>query len=178
MIVSMAPKTGRLAVVLPQGSLFRMGVEGRIRETIVRRDQVEAIIGMGPNLFYGAGLAPCIWIVRDRKPDRSKGKVAFIDASTLFKRGRNQNTLEPDHVNQILNWYRGLEDVPGKVRIVSLSEIKDQGWNLNISLYVQPDQDSGPSVAEAIAMVNAQLMEVEQADDKVREQLREWGLLK
>ena len=179
MIVSMAPKTGRLAVVLPQGSLFRMGVEGRIRETIVRRDQVEAMISMGPNLFYGTTLAPCIWIVRDRKPDRSKGKVAFIDASTLFRRGRNQNTLEPDHVSQIISWYRAFQDVPGKVRIASLSDLKDQGWNMNVSLYVQPEsEDSGPSVAEAMANVDTQLAEVKNADDKVRKHLREWGLLK
>ncbi len=179
MIASMAPKTGRLAVVLPQGSLFRMGVEGRIRETIVRRDQVEAMIGMGPNLFYGTTLAPCIWIVRDRKPGRSKGKVAFIDASTLFRRGRNQNTLELDHVDQIVSWYRAFQDVPGKVRIVSLSDLKDQAWNMNISLYVQTESgNSGPSVAEAMANVDTQLREVENADDKVRKHLREWGLLK
>ena len=178
MIASMAPKAGRVAVVLPQGSLFRMGVEGRIRETIMRRDQVETIIGMGPNLFYGTGLAPCIWIVRDRKPDRSKGKVAFIDASSLFKRGRNQNTLESVHINQILSWYRAFEDVAGKVRIVSLAEIKDHGWNMNISLYVPPErQDSALTVDEAIAMVESRLSEVQQADQTVLRHLHDWGLV-
>jgi type I restriction enzyme M protein len=179
MISSMAPKVGRLAVVLPQGSLFRMGVEGRIRETIVRRDQVEAIIGMGPNLFYGTALAPCIWVVRDRKPDQSKGRVAFIDASTLFKRGRNQNTLESPDVSQILSWYRDFKDVPGKVRVVGLSEIKQQAWNMNIPLYVQPEnRDSGPTMVEAMTLLDERLRNAEQADERVRAQLLDWGFLK
>ena len=149
-----------------------------MREAILGRDQVEAIIGMGPNLFYGTGLAPCIWIVRDRKPDRSKGKVAFIDASTLFKRGRNQNTLEPMHIDQILSWYRAFEDVPSKVQVVGLSEIKEYGWNLNISLYVQSESsDSGPTVAQAVATVDERLREVERADENVRRYLRDWKLL-
>jgi type I restriction enzyme M protein len=179
MMSSMAPKTGRLAVVLPQGSLFRMAAEDRIRKAILQRDQLEAIIGMGPNLFYGTSLAPCIWILRDRKPDRSKGKVAFIDASGLFKRGRNQNTLEPDHVMQILSWYRGFEDVPGQVRVVSLSEVADQGWNLNVSLYVQSKAaDSVPTLEEALALVEARLAEVQKADEEVRHRLREREFLK
>jgi type I restriction enzyme M protein len=178
MIISMAPATGRLAVVLPQGSLFRMGAEGRIRGAILKRDQLEAVIGMGPNLFYGTGLAPCIWVVRDRKPDRSKGRVMFIDASTLFKRGRNQNTLEPDHVEQIANWYRGNESIPGRVQLASLTDIMDQGCNLNISLYVQPEsRHSGPSLEEALELVESKLTEVEHADQEVRRQLRAWGLL-
>ena len=133
---------------------------------------------MGPNLFYGTGLAPCIWVVRDRKPDRSKGKVAFIDASSLFKRGRNQNTLESVHIDQILSWYRAFEDMPSNIRIVSLSEIKEHGWNLNISLYVQPEaRDSGTTVVQAMAAVQERLREVSLADEKVRRYLRDWELL-
>jgi type I restriction enzyme M protein len=179
MIMSMAPKSGRLAVVLPQGSLFRMAAEGRIRKAILQRDQLEAIIGMAPNLFYGAGLAPCIWILRDRKPDHSKGKIALIDASRLFKRGRNQNTLEPNQVTQILEWYRGFEDVPGQVRIVSLTEVADHGWNLNISLYVQHESiDHNLTIGEALALVEARLVELQEANEEVRFHLHEWGFLK
>ena len=67
MIKSMAPKTGRMAVVLPHGALFRMGKEGEIREKILGMDLLEAVIGLGPNLFYGTGLAACILIFRQRK---------------------------------------------------------------------------------------------------------------
>ena len=67
MIRSMAPRTGRMAVVLPQGALFRMGAEGKIRQKILDMDLIEAVIGLGPNLFYGTGLAACILVFRQRK---------------------------------------------------------------------------------------------------------------
>ena len=70
-------------------------------------------------------------------------------------------------------------DVPGQVRVVSLSEVADQGWNLNISLFVQPEEhDSTPTVEEALALVDARLAEVQKADEQVRHRLREWGFLK
>ena len=67
MIKSMAPKSGRMAVVLPHGALFRMGKEGAIRKKILGMDLLEAVIGLGPNLFYGAGLAACILVFRRDK---------------------------------------------------------------------------------------------------------------
>jgi type I restriction enzyme M protein len=64
MIKSMAPATGRMAVVLPHGALFRMGAEGAIRKKLLHMDLLEAVIGLGPNLFYGTGLAACILVFR------------------------------------------------------------------------------------------------------------------
>ncbi|NMM24536.1 MAG: SAM-dependent DNA methyltransferase, partial [Phycicoccus sp.] len=106
MLTSARPGTGRVAVVLPQGALFRVGAEGRIREHILNADKVEAIIGLGPNLFYGTGLAACIMILRDQKPVEHKNQVLVVDAATLFRRGRNQNTLEPEHATTILDAYQ------------------------------------------------------------------------
>ncbi len=93
MLQSMAPKTGRMAVVLPHGALFRMAAEGRIRQHILKMDLLEAVIGLGPNLFYGTGLAACILVFRQRKVAARKGKVLIVDASREFKKGRNQNEL-------------------------------------------------------------------------------------
>ena len=67
MIASMHPITGRMAVVVPHGVLFRAGVEGRIRQRILELDTLEAVIGLAPNLFYGAGLAACVLVFRARK---------------------------------------------------------------------------------------------------------------
>src|SRR5690606_12893289 len=96
MIASMAPKTGRLAVVLPHGALFRMGAEGKIRSAVLDMDLIEAVIGLGPNLFYGTGLAACIVVARRHKPTARKDKILLVDGADLFRRGRNQNTLEPE----------------------------------------------------------------------------------
>jgi len=81
MIKSMAPATGRMAVVLPHGALFRKGKEGEIRQKILQMDLLEAVIGLGPNLFYGTGLAACILVFRQRKRKDRKKKVLILDAS-------------------------------------------------------------------------------------------------
>lgn len=91
----MAPKTGRMGVVLPQGPLFRGGVEAQIRKHLLENDLVEAVIGLAPNLFYGTGLAACVIVLRQRKDKRKKGKVLIVDASSVFRRGRAQNFMDP-----------------------------------------------------------------------------------
>jgi len=141
MIKSMALKTGRMAVVLPHGALFRMGKEGEIREKILGMDLLEAVIGLGPNLFYGTGLAACILIFRQRKAKDRKNKVLIVDASKEFKTGRAQNELLPEHVERIFQWYRKYQDVAGIARVVTLDEIAANDHNLNIPRYVEPKND-------------------------------------
>jgi type I restriction enzyme M protein len=177
MNASMAPKTGRIAVVLPQGALFRQGAEGRIRQAFLEKDLVEAVIGLAPNLFYGTGLAASILVLRADKPVDRKGKVLVINGETLFKRGRNQNTLEPEHAEQLLELYRGFKDVEGLAAVTSLKDIEKNGYNLNIPLYVAP-----PADANTVTLEQA-LENLQQAHEAARttraaldEQLAEWGL--
>jgi type I restriction enzyme M protein len=92
-------------VVLPQGALFRGGVEGKIRQHLLKLDLIEAVIGLAPNLFCGTGLAACILVLRADKPDTSTGKVLICDASALFRKDRAQNHLEPEHAERIVKWY-------------------------------------------------------------------------
>jgi type I restriction enzyme M protein len=177
MIKSMAVKTGRMAVVLPHGALFRMGVEGKIRQKIVEMDVLEAVIGLGPNLFYGTGLAACILVFRARKKPARKKQVLIIDASRLFKKGRNQNTLEPEHVEQVFRWYRGYVDVPGAARVVTLDEIARNDWNLNIPRYVEPiSAEETIGVDEALANLRQSLDEAYIAEARLTELLRDAGL--
>jgi type I restriction enzyme M protein len=178
MLVSMKPRTGRMAVVLPHGVLFRMGAEGAIRQKLVERDLIEAIIGLGPNLFYGTGLAACILVFRSQKTIAHKQQVLVIDASRLYKRGRNQNTLEQSHAAQIFNWYKNYCDVPGTVRVVPLSEIADNNWNLNISRYIDPIIETQTlSVEQALTNLQVALDDAYNAEDRLRKLLRESGLL-
>ncbi len=137
MIKSMAPGTGRMAVVLPHGALFRMGREGEIRHKILQMDLLEAVIGLGPNLFYGTGLAACILVFRQRKIKDRKKKVLILDASREFKTGRAQNELTPEHVEHILGWYRDYENREGIARVVSLDDIAANDHDLNIPRYVE-----------------------------------------
>lgn len=178
MIASMAEGTGRMAVVLPQGALFRKGAEGRIRRAILEQDLVETVIGLGPNIFYGTGLAPAILILRRTKSEDRKGKVLIVDASTLFRKGRAQNFLDPEHTSQIVSWVEAFDDVDDHVKVVTLEEIEREDWTLNISRYVLPpiDQDI-PPLPEAIAAFKEALSQARQAEDNLREVLMQGGWL-
>jgi type I restriction enzyme M protein len=156
MIKSMAPKTGRMAVVLPHGALFRMGKEGEIRRKILGMDLLEAVIGLGPNLFYCTGLAACILVLRQKKAKDRKNKVLIVDASKEFKTGRAQNELLPEHVDRIHGWYHAYQDVEGIARLVSLEEIAANDHNLSIPRYVEPK-------------VTSEVLTVEEAMKRLRE---------
>ena len=178
MVKSMADSTGRMAVVLPQGALFRKGAEGSIRQKLLELDLVEAVIGLAPNLFYGTGLAACILVLRKRKPAPRKNKVLIADASRLFKKGRAQNFLEPAHVASILGWYRSFADVQDAARVVSLDDIKAEDWTLNISRYVLPPlQEDIPPLPEAIAAFKDALARCREAEERLTQVMTEGGWL-
>ena len=179
MVASMAPGTGRMAVVLPQGALFRSGVEGQIRQHLLKAHLVEAVIGLAPNLFYGTGLAACVLVLRRHKPPARQGKVIVIDASSLFRRGRAQNVLEPEHASQIHGWVSAFEDVEDRARVVGLDEIEQEGWTLNISRYVLPPIGADiPPLPEAVAAFKDALAKCREAEDHLRKVMVEGGWLK
>ena len=178
MIKSMAAKSGRMAVVLPHGALFRMGAEGAIRHKILGMDLLEAIIGLGPNLFYGTGLAACILVSRHRKRPERRHKVLILDASKEFKSGRAQNELLPEHVERIFGWYRGFQDVEGVARVVTLDEIAANDHNLNIPRYVEPKVEQETlTVEEAMNRLKAAAETAFAAEDRLIAILKREGLL-
>lgn len=178
MVKSMADVTGRMAVVLPQGALFRKGVEGEIRQKLLEMDLVEAVIGLAPNLFYGAGLAACILVLRKRKSAKHKKTVLIADGSRLYRRGRAQNYLEPEHTAEILTWYRDFSSVQDSVRVVNLDEIKAEGWTLNISRYVLPPlQEEIPPLPDTIAAFKDTLSRCREAEDRLAQVMTKGGWL-
>ena len=179
MIASMAKGgSSRMAVVLPQGALFRKNAEGKIREALLKEDLIEAVIGLAPNLFYGTGLAGCVVILRRNKPADRKNKVLIIDAQSLFRKGRAQNFLDPEHGEQIVEWFHKFEDVEDRAKVVSLDEIKDEGWTLNISRYVLPPiGEDIPPLPDAIAAFKDAVTEARAAEDHLRTVLTEGGWL-
>lgn len=178
MIRSMARKKGRMAVVLPQGVLFRMSKEGKIRRKLIEMDILEAVIGLGPNIFYGTGLAPCILVFRDSKPKDHRQKVLFIDASKEYKSGRAQNELRPEHVDKIFRWYHGYRDVEGVCRVVTLEEIRENDCNLNIPRYVEPViEEESMTIDQAIANLKESLEAAYSAEDRLKTLLKNEGLM-
>jgi type I restriction enzyme M protein len=178
MVASMAARTGRMAVVLPQGALFRKDAEGRIRRALLEQDLIEGVVGLAPNIFYGTGLAPAVVVLRRNKPAPRKRQVLVADASSLFRKGRAQNFLDPGHANDIVGWFRAFQDVPDRVKVVSLDDIKAEDWTLNISRYVMPAVGEDiPSLPEAIAAFKQAVADARAAEDRLRDVLTEGGWL-
>jgi type I restriction enzyme M protein len=161
--------TGRMTVVLPHGALFRKGAEGKIRKALLEQDLLEAVIGLGPNIFYGTQLAACVMVFKQNKPAEKKGKVLFIDASDQVRVGRAQNFLEPNHVQQIYDWFIGNADVENYVKVADADDLKENDYNLNIPLYVEKIiEDNLPTVDEAMADLKTAWGESLKAEEKFK----------
>ena len=167
--------TGRMTVVLPHGALFRKGAEGKIREELLKQDLLEAVIGLGSNIFYGTQLAACVMVFKQNKSPNKKGKVLFIDGSDQVRVGRAQNFLEPKHINQIFEWYNSFIEVDNYTKIASLKDIAENDYNLNIPLYVEKIiEDNLPSVEVALAELKTAWNESLEAEEKFKKLLNEF----
>jgi type I restriction enzyme M protein len=165
--------SGRMAVVLPHGVLFRKGAEGKIRKALLEQDLLETVIGIGPNIFYGTQIAPCVLIFKQNKDEHKKNIVFFIDASDQMQVGRAQNYLEEENIQQIYKWYCTNEDVENYTKVVSMEEIKENDYNLNIPLYVEKIiEDNLPSVEEALSDLKIAWNDSLEAENKFKDLLK------
>ncbi len=112
-MVASLKEDGVCGVVLPHGVLFRGGAEGKIREGLIRDDLIEAVIGLAPNLFYGAGIPACILILRKQKPAAHKGKILIVNGAEQFVEGKAQNHLSEANVATLAKAYGDFADTSG-----------------------------------------------------------------
>jgi type I restriction enzyme M protein len=175
MIKSMNPTNGRVGVVLPHGALFRKGAEAKIRAALLEMDLLDAVIGLGSNIFYGATLSACILIFRANKEKRKAKKVLFIDATDQVRTGRAQNFLEKEHIQTIYQWYCNWEDVTNHAKVATIKEIKANDYNMNIPLYVEKEIDNHlPSVEEAMNQLKQATEKAWRAEDHFKKLLKEF----
>ena len=156
---------GMVGVVLPHGVLFRGGSEGKIRRGILEADLFEVVIGLAPNLFYGASIPVAICVLNRNKAPERRERVLFVDANQegCFRPGKAQNHLDPEHIARIVQAYRDFEDVDRFAHVAGLEEIKGNDFNLNISRYVDTTETvEVMPVEEALA----QLREAERRRDE------------
>jgi len=136
-LASLKPKTGRCAILFPHGVLFR-DEEQEMRAKLVDADQVECVLGLGPNLFYNSPMEACVIVCRTTKPKARRNGILFINAVNEVTRERAQSFLEEEHIQKILMTYQQFKDVDGFARVVGLDEIRANQANLSIPLYVRP----------------------------------------
>ncbi|MBW5805859.1 type I restriction-modification system subunit M [Burkholderia sp. COPS] len=134
-ILTSLRSTGKGAVILPHGVLFRGGAEGAIRRQIVQRGYIKGIIGLPANLFYGTGIPACI-IVLDKEHAGARKGIFMIDASKGYVKDGNKNRLRAQDIHKIVDAFNKQTEIPKFSRLAPVSEIADNDFNLNIPRYI------------------------------------------
>lgn len=150
---SMNPKTGRCAILFPQGVLGR-NEEAEMRRKLIEMDLLECVLGLGPNLFYNSPMEAFVLVCRATKPDERQGKILFLDAVKEVARERAQSFLKPEHQSKILSAYRAFTDRPGFAAVVTNGDVLAQGGNLSIPRHVKkPAKITSDNGAESLAAI-------------------------
>ena len=138
---SMDEKTGRCAILLPHGVLFR-NEEQQIREKLIKNDLIECIIGIGKNLFFNSPMEACIMICKSRKDNNRKGKVLFIDAKNEITRKDSFSYLEDKHIKKIIDAYDGYKNIKGFSKVESVGNLLKSDSSLSVQFYVDHKVDN------------------------------------
>jgi type I restriction enzyme M protein len=166
MVETAKPKTGRIAVIVPHGVLFRSGAEGKIREQLLKENLIDAVIGLPAGLFQTTGI-PVAVLVIDRSREKggeneNKKDVFFIEASKEFKANKAQNILTDENIEKIYSTYKTRKDVEKLARKVSFKDIEENDFNLNITRYVDTFEE------EEVVDIKANLKELAELEPQLQ----------
>jgi type I restriction enzyme M protein len=176
MVASMRAGTGRVGVVMPHGVLFRGGVEGTIRQCLITRDQLEAVVGLPAKLFYSTSIPACLLIFQATKPEDRRGTVLIVDGSERFVKGRNQNQMSTEDVEAIVGAYRSAASGDHVLaRVVDQAEIKENGWDLNIGRYLKTEATESVDVGTALAALRDAQEALREAEARLDHRLKAAG---
>ena len=177
MYCSMDPKTGRCAVVMPQGVLFHGGREGTIRQKMIETDCVECVITLVGNLFYGAGVSACILFLNNNKSAAHRNKVCMIDATNIYTAQRAKNIMTEDDIKQVFDLWTDYKSVIDKCAIVELDTIREKDFTLAVNSYIEktPAETVDPKQVRREFM--EALQEVKDSEAALMELLREGGYI-
>ncbi len=169
MVSSMRSINGRMAVVLPQGVLFRGNAEKNIRAELVKSDYLEAVITLGDKLFYGTPLSPCILIIRDRKPLVHQGLVLMVDGSKILTPQRAQNILSDDDVDELYRLYTAYDEEEDKSIVVDIETIAGKDFDLSPNKYVKYHKEEVKPYVEVLAEFKSAYQNMIDTEKKFRE---------
>lgn len=175
-MVATLTRTGRMGIVMPHGVLSRGMAEGAIRRGLIEEDLIESVVGLPPNLFYGAGIAAVLIMVNREKPDDRRGKVLFIHAGELFVSGTKQNQMTNDHVAQIVELYRSFSDQDRLACVATAEDLAANDFNMNVTRYVDIGEVADrPDVASAVRRLEEAEAERNQAEARMHSLLEDLG---
>jgi type I restriction enzyme M protein len=130
---------GKGACILPHGVLFRGNAEAEIRRNLIRKRYIQGIVGLPPNLFYGAGIPACIVLIDKAEAHTRKG-IFMIDASAGYRKDGNKNRLRAMDIHKIVDVFNKRLEIPQYSRMVSVAEIEKNDFNLNLPRYIDSRQ--------------------------------------
>ncbi|MCQ2942995.1 type I restriction-modification system subunit M [Helicobacter pylori] len=139
-IIKSLKDTGKGAVILPHGVLFRGNAEAQIRKNLLLKGYIKGVIGLAPNLFYGTSIPACV-IILDKENAHARKGVFVIDASKDFKKDGNKNRLRDQDVQKMIDTFNAYKEIPYYSKMVSLEEISANDYNLNIPRYIAAKQE-------------------------------------
>jgi type I restriction enzyme M protein len=174
MLASAKDDTGRVGVVIDNGCLFRGGKEKAVRSAVLERDWVECVILLPEKLFYNTSAPGAIIIFRKNKPAERRGKILFVNASKEFEQHpevRKLNILGNGNIEKIVNTYRSFSEERGFSRVVGLDEIRQNDYNLNVTLYII-EEDEGEQVD--VSKEWMELKELERERQEIASKLEEY----
>jgi type I restriction enzyme M protein len=170
-LCSLNPQRGRCAILFPHGVLFRQE-EAEMRRRLIEADLIECVLGLGPNLFYNSPMEACVVICRTRKPRERQGRILLINAVNEVARERARSFLAEDHIARVVTAYEQFEDGPGFSRVVTIDDIRQQGWSLNIPLYVVNGEHWRTNIRSADASLESVFADWNGGATTVRRSLR------
>jgi len=165
MVETILETDGRVGVIVPHGVLFRGSSEGRIRQSLIEENLLEAVIGLPSNLFFGTGIPAAILVF---KKNRGRQNVLFIDASKEFSKDKTQNKLRGQDIEKIVNTYKNYETIDKYSYVATFDEIKENEFNLNIPRYVDTFEEEEEIDMKA---VQKDIIEIETELVDVRKQM-------
>ena len=147
MVKSMDQKSGKCAVVLPQGVLFHGGKVGKMREQLVESDLLECVITLASGVFYSTGVSACILFLNNKKKDTSKGRVCLIDASNIYTPRRAQNIMTEDDIQKVYDIFTAYESKTDYCKVATKDDIRKEGYTLAVGTYIEmKKQENTPPV--------------------------------
>ena len=166
--------TGTMGIVLPHGVLFRGGAEGTIREELLKKGSIYAVIGLPGNIFFSTPIPTCVVVLKKNNPDRS---VLFIDGSKEFRKERAKNFLDSEHIDKLFTAFKDRKDIEKYSHLASFEEIQKNEFNLNIPRYVdtleEEEQIDLQSTIDELSKLRKEELEV---DKKLKAFFDELGL--
>ena len=177
MVSSMKQNTGRCAVVLPQGVLFRGGKEAEMRRQLIKSDKLECVITLVSGVFYSTGVAACILLLNNNKREAHKGKICLIDGAKFYTPKRAQVLMTQEDIDKVFKIYQNYDDVIEVSKIITIEDAENKDFSLALNNYIEKKKAYKVSPEEVKKTYFEAYKKMIDAEDKMKRLLIEGGYI-